>query len=247
MDFVLTSDLDWASEYCIEHFLDLARRFRLRPTLFVTHESRPATRAAQRGEAELGIHPNFLGGSSHGETVDQVLDHVLALVPRPAAVRCHRFLESEAISQALTRRGLTIESNRCAHLEHDLHAAISEDGRIQLPVFFEDDVHWQRGLSWSFADHAQSFFAPGLKILNFHPFFVALNAPNEAFYAAHKPKIGLLSREAAGDVRFDGPGAETFLRETLERVLAEGHRFVTLSEVAATVAGRHRARDTSWS
>jgi hypothetical protein len=67
MDLALTSDLDWASEYCIEHFLDIAERFSVTPTLFVTHASVAAFQAARDARAELGIHPNFLPGSSHGE------------------------------------------------------------------------------------------------------------------------------------------------------------------------------------
>ena len=53
MEFVLTSDLDWASEYCIENFLFIADRFSIKPTIFVTHESAAIRKAHEAGRVEL--------------------------------------------------------------------------------------------------------------------------------------------------------------------------------------------------
>src|SRR5690348_14834767 len=74
LDFVLTSDLDWASEDCIAVFLEIAERFAIKPTIFVTHESPAIRRAAAAGIVELGIHPNFLPGSDHGADAGSVID-----------------------------------------------------------------------------------------------------------------------------------------------------------------------------
>ncbi len=43
MDFVLTADLDGASDACIEHFPELCARFGVRPTLCVPRASAAAT------------------------------------------------------------------------------------------------------------------------------------------------------------------------------------------------------------
>jgi hypothetical protein len=236
MDLALTSDLDWASEYCIEHFLDIVERFSVTPTLFVTHASVAAFKAARDGRAELGIHPNFLPGSSHGEDTISVLRHLLELVPGAKAVRCHRYFEDHRIAAELARHGLELDSNLCRHLESDLHASRLPTGLLRLPVFFEDDVHWSRGLKWRFAEYADAFFAPGLKILNFHPFFVTLNVPDAEFYARHKPHIRTLTAAEAAELRHPGAGAGTFLGEALQAALAGGHRFVTLSQLAAELA-----------
>ena len=236
MDLALTSDLDWASEYCIEHFLDIAGRFSVTPTLFVTHASVAAFKAARDARAELGIHPNYLPGSSHGEDTISVLEHMLDLVPGAKAVRCHRYVEDGRIAAELARHGLELDSNLCRHLESDLDAARLPTGLLRLPVFFEDDVHWSRGLNWCFDEYADAFFSRGLKILNFHPFFVALNVPDAEFYARHKPHIRTLTAAQAAELRHRGAGTETFLIEALQAALAGGHRFLTLSELAAKVA-----------
>jgi hypothetical protein len=232
MDFVLTSDLDWASDYCIENFLAIAARFSVKPTIFVTHESAAIRKAAREGRVELGIHPNFLPHSTHGECIESILAHVLGLAPHAAAVRCHRYVAGPEIERALAERGLRIDSNVCCHLERGLAPVDLATGLLRLPVFFEDDVHWMHGMSWRFADHASAFFSAGLKILNFHPFFVALNTPDAAFHQRHKPHIPTLSADKAAKFRHGGKGAGTFLIESLTAIRAAGHRFVTMGELA---------------
>jgi hypothetical protein len=229
MDFVLTADMDWASESCIEGFLALTGAFGILPTLFVTHASAAASAAATAGRAELAIHPNFLPGSSHGETIREVLDHVLALVPGARVLRSHRYVDSEAVQDAAADRGLLADSNECRHLEPGLGARPLPSGLRRLPVFFEDDVHWTQQRSWRFAHHSSAFFAPGLKLLNFHPFFVALNIPDAAFYERHRPLITGLTAGQATALRYPGLGTRTFLLDALRAIASRGHRFVPLS------------------
>jgi polysaccharide deactylase WbmS-like protein len=244
MDFVLTSDLDWASDYCIENFLALAARYSIRPTIFVTHASAAIAKADRDGRVELGIHPNFLPPSTHGDSFENILTHVLGLVPQAVAVRCHRYLAGPEIERMLAERGLRIDSNACRHLEGGLAPLDLPIGLRRLPVFFEDDFHWLQAMSWRFADHASAFFSPGLKILNFHPFFVALNAPDAAFYLCHKPRIPTLSANEAAQLRHRGKGAGTFLIEALAAIRAAGHRFVTLSELAHSLGHGALSRRT---
>lgn len=246
MDFVLTADLDWASDYCIDHFLRIAGRFSVRPTLFVTHESAAVRAAEADGRAALAIHPNFLEGSSHGNDPASVIGHVLRLVPNAREVRCHRFFDSAEIQRALVERGLTVDSNACRHLERGLRPERLTSGLLRLPVFFEDDVHWNRGLAWSFAAYQADFFGPGLKVLNFHPFFVALNVPDAAFYIRHKPLITTLTGADAAALRHGGAGAETFLKECLGAVQAAGHRFVSLAQLVEANPGWRSAEPATY-
>ncbi len=232
MDFVLTCDLDWASEPCIETLLAIAARFGVRPTVFVTHESAAVRRAADARRAEVGVHPNFLPGSTHGDSIEAVLDHVLALAPGARSIRGHRHHTSPEIERAAASRGLTLDSNGCRLLAPDLRPEPLPSGLLRLPVFFEDDLHWEAGRSWRFADCAPVFFSSGLKVLDVHPFFVALNIPDAAAYARCKPLIPTLTAAQAAGLRHSGAGAGTFLVEALTGILAAGHRFVTLGELA---------------
>lgn len=233
--FTLTSDVDWASEHCIAHFLDLAGDYGVVPTLFVTHASPTLFAAAAAGRCELGIHPNFLPNSSHGATPDDVIRHVLELVPDPVAVRAHAYVDGTAIALALRRHGLRVDSSLCCHLQERLPALRHWAGLLRLPVFFEDDVHWLRGGAWDWATVRPRFLTPGLKVLNFHPFFVALNIPTQEAYERAKPHIPTLDAATAATLRHDGAGCESFLREAIEGVLAAGGTFVTLSRLARTI------------
>jgi hypothetical protein len=233
--FVLTGDVDWASEHCIESYVDHAAGHGIVPTLFVTHRSAAIDRAAAAGKVHLGIHPNFLPNSTHGATIETILDHVLDLVPEPVAARNHCFADDSHVAAALARRGIAVDSNICCHLQEELPVLDHWNGVKRLPVFFEDDVHWARGGSWAFAAYRKSFASPGLKILNFHPFMWALNVPDEAFYAAHRAHIPTLTRAEAEALRFRGPGSATFLSEIIAWVRQGGGEFVSLPKLCETL------------
>lgn len=233
--FVLTGDVDWASEHCIERYVDHAAAYGIVPTLFVTHRSPAIERAAAASRVHLGIHPNFLKGSSHGSSIDEILDFVFDLVPHPVASRSHCFADDSHVSAALARRGITVDSNLCCHLQEGLPVLNHWNGVKRLPVFFEDDVHWGQGGTWAFADYRAAFAGPGLKILNFHPFMWTLNAPDEAFYTAHRAHIPTLTEAEAEAMRHPGPGSATFLDEIITWVRAGGGEFVSLPQLCETL------------
>jgi hypothetical protein len=106
-------------------------------------------------------------------------------------------------------------------------------GIRRFPVFWEDDVHWHRGGSWDFARYQDAFFAPGLKVVNIHPFIYALNIASETTYQAVKGNITKLDAESAGRLRWAGPGPADFLAALADSVRARGLRWHTLTELAA--------------
>lgn len=233
--FVLTADVDWASEHCIESYIDHAAGHGIVPTLFVTHRSAAIARAAAAGKVHLGIHPNFLPGSTHGKTTEEVLDHVFDLVPEPVASRSHCFYDNSHVAEALARRGIKVDSNICCHLQEGLPVLEHWNGVKRLPVFFEDDAHWAQGKSWAFADHREAFASPGLKILNFHPFLWTLNVPSAEYYAALRTHIPSLTAVEAGAMRHAGPGSATFLDEIIAWVRESGGEFVSLPRLCETL------------
>jgi hypothetical protein len=233
--FVLTGDVDWASEHCIDSYVDHAASHGIVPTLFVTHRSAAIERAAAAGKVHLGIHPNFLPGSTQGTTTEEVLDHVFDLVPEPVASRSHCFADGSHIAHALARRGITVDSNICCHLQAGLPVLNHWNGVKRLPVFFEDDVHWEQGGTWAFADYRAAFASPGLKILNFHPFMWALNVPDAEFHAAHRSHIPTLTGPEAASLRHRGPGSATFLDEIIGWVRETGGEFVSLPQLCETL------------
>ena len=247
--FSFTSDIDWASDYCIRDLAGLLASFRIKPTLFVTHETPALTDLAAAGRADLGVHPNFAPGSSHGESVSDVIDSVFRLVPSAETYRSHRFVDSTPIATEMERRGIRYDSNLCLHMQAGLVPLQHASGLVRYPVFFEDDVNWMRAPGdWHL--ELDDFLTPGLKILNFHPFFVAANIPSLDYYQSIKPHIGTVDETTIEKIRFPGEGTRTFLVRLLEALAARSERFYTLKElhdmlhpkagkVTASDAGRH--------
>jgi len=228
VEFILTADVDWASEYCIDQFLDLCAEFGICPTIFVTHQSDRLKRAFENGEAEAGIHPNFCEGSSHGTAISEVISSVMGMVPSARICRSHRFRDGSDIEMALVDAGIEADSNEVRYLAPNLVAYDIWTGLVRFPVFFEDDVHWQKGGSWDFTDYEEQFFEPGLKVLNFHPFIFALNLADDAGYLEHRKHIGTLTEAAAKSLSNTGAGAASFLRQILAAAKSRGAQFTTV-------------------
>lgn len=230
--FVLTSDVDWASDDCIEDLVSAIGQYRIRPVFMATGKSKVLDRLLRGDEIEVGLHPNFLPGSSHGADIASVIDHVVGLYPQAQSFRSHCFVDSSPITQAFVARGFRYDSNLCLHMQRDIVPLRHSSGLARLPVFWEDDVHWtwydgEWNLDGLFAD----FLTPGLKILNVHPFNFALNVPNEEAYRAVKKHIPSLSRDAMATLRHRGAGTRSFVLDLLRRLKGIDARFLSLSEV----------------
>ncbi|MBA4097836.1 MAG: hypothetical protein C0484_13855 [Rhodospirillum sp.] len=224
--FCFTSDVDWASEFCIRELRTILDEFQIHPTIFVTHRSEEIERWAG---AELGIHPNFLPGSSHGSSVQEVIAHVLGLVPSAKSFRSHCFFDNSHVTRALRGRGLQYDSNLCLHLQPGIVPLRHSSGLTRFPVFFEDDVTWENPENWDM--DLDQFFTPGLKILNFHPFMVAINCPDAAFYQDTRKHIATLDAQSATGLRHDRLGERDFLLRLLGEVKRRKLRFHTLGEL----------------
>ena len=253
--FVLTSDTDWASDACIDDVAAAAGQLGITPVFFATNESPALARLERLGQAEVGLHPNFRPGSSHGPDVGSVIDHVCRLFPNARGFRSHSFFDTFEITETLRARGLEYDSNLCLDMEPDMRPLKHVSGLTRFPIFWEDNVHWLRGRRWDVDAMLETFLTPGLKVLNVHPVNFALNIPDESFYQSVKGEVASLTTADVTGRRFDGPGTRTFLLGLLERLRSMGHRFHTLAELYAmsraaadeTIAGReHRVSDAEY-
>ena len=222
--FVLTGDQDWAPEWALAATLALAESEGVPFHLFATNASPSITGPATN--LTLGIHPNFLPGSTHGETDDAVIDSCQKLVPDASSFRCHAFCENTYIIRKLVARGFTADSNLLAFLQPGLVPIMHGAGLLRFPVFLEDDVF----LEWASPDLDTSqathlLCTPGIKILNFHPSLVALNAPSFAYYDSRRKMLfGAADTQIE---RFAGRGVETILRDLIAVIREAGYDFTS--------------------
>jgi len=224
----LTLDVDWAPDFMIDDAAQALIERGVRATWFVTHASPAVERLRERPDLfELGLHPNFLPGSSHGATPEAVVAHCAALVPGARAVRTHCLLQSTPLHDVLLR-GSDVEVDVSLFLPHATHVEAVEQwspaGRlVRLPYVWQDNMEmYAPRAQWS---TAALLDPPGLRIFDFHPVHVWLNSASFDPYERLKASVALSSatpEDAAPFRNADGPGARTAFLELADRLAELG-------------------------
>jgi hypothetical protein len=221
----ITLDLDWAPDFMIDAAAQALVDREVKATWFVTHASPAVERLREHPDLfELGMHPNFLAGSSHGATPAEVVAHCAQLVPEARAVRTHCLLQSTPLHDELLR-GSAVEIDVSLFLPGAVGVEPvvqwSPEGRLlRLPYVWQDNMEmYAPQPDW---DTKAVLDAPGLRIFDFHPAHVWLNSASFAPYErlkASKPLSEVTELDAL-PLRNSGPGAMTAFLDVAD-VLAD--------------------------
>ena len=222
---LLTFDVDWAPEWAIDRCVNLCLDHGWQATFFGTHESGVISAIESSSEFEVGIHPNFLPGSSHGSTHESVLDHCLNLVPGATSMRAHAFVSSNVLTGLIARKCPQIEVDTSILLP--FHANLSPVTRrfadaseevCILPTWLSDMAYANEPTrSWEEPPPE----VPGVCVMNVHPIHVVLNSDGQNAYSDLKKFIGdkplqEVSALEADRFRNRGPGVESWLKIVLK-------------------------------
>ena len=169
-DCVLSLDLDWAPDAAIDAVAQILVESGVPATWLVTHASPAVDRLRDHGDLfELGIHPNFLPGSTHGSTTAEVLDHCMALVPDAVTMRTHALVQSTPIlSEVLERTPIRVDLSlflpRASGIE-PVEYRWRERSLVRLPYVWEDDVELENGtLDAGFASILRGIRVEGVRL-----------------------------------------------------------------------------------
>lgn len=165
--FVITSDMDWASEHIIGEAFDIYNSLDLPVTPFITNASETIRRLYRHDTQHVGLHPNFMPDSTHGKTFNEVIDHVINLWPQARCFRSHRVFEVSFITNEFKRRGFKYDSNLFTYMQPYITPMLHASQLIRFPVFWGDGLHVN-----TIAEMKRNLDLPGLKIFNFHPIHV---------------------------------------------------------------------------
>jgi len=234
MRAAITLDLDWAPDFMIDAAAQTLLDRGVKATWFVTHASPAVERLREHPELfELGIHPNFLPGSSHGATPEEVVAHCAALVPEARAVRTHCLLQSTPLHDVLLRG-----SDVAVDVSLFLPGAVgvepvvqwSPGGRLlRLPYVWQDNMEmYSPQPNW---DTKAVLDAPGLRIFDFHPVHIWLNSASFAPYERLKATGPLEAVDEADAIAFRHHGEGTC------------HAFTELADALAHAGGGARIGD----
>lgn len=233
----ITCDVEWAHPEVLNHFLRLLEERNICATLFCTHPGIDAPRH------ELALHPNF---SLSGDTVralrpslatltdDEFLRHVVetagAWYPDAVGVRGHRQYFDSALLPLYQKAGLRYDSSCFLPYASHLAPSMKPYGILELPIYFIDHS--------DLSDHRTGFEVaglnlarPGIKVLDFHPNLVYLNASDLAHYTATKPFYHDPERLLAA--RHPGRGVGTLFVDLLDRLASRKAPTITLAGLNA--------------
>lgn len=222
---VITLDVDWAPDFAIDYAAEMLVRAGVRATWFVTHDS-PATRRLRDhpGLFELGIHPNFLPGSTHGANEDEVLRHCMSLVPGARVMRTHGLVQtSNLLLKVVEQTSVRVDASLLLPHGRGLAPVAYHWGSgrhlVRVPYMWEDDFEALRPAPrWDL--HALIDEWDGLAVLDFHPIHVYLNSSDMTAYGKVR-RLGHLSALVEAVVKKHvcvGAGAGTAFRSAIARM-----------------------------
>jgi hypothetical protein len=215
-EVILTLDVDWAPDFIID---DVAQRLvtrGVRATWFVTHVSPAIDRLRRHPELfELGIHPNFSQGSTHGPTPEAVLQSCLSMIPDAVSMRTHSLMQSSPLLINVLR-STPIRVDVSMFLPHlpglqPFPLWMKRRALWRVPFFWEDDFEMERPEPiWELRPLLD--IGPGLKIFDFHPVHVHLNRVDLSAYQQLKVSCERFTETQPGDTKRlikegEGPGS----------------------------------------
>src|SRR5579863_3216713 len=235
----LTVDEEWANP---EVLADLRRMFDdrgLRATFFCTRQG------VEVPGHERALHPNFrrngdtvrslrssTGALPQDWTDGQVYAHVVettrGFCPEAKGIRGHSLFYDSELLPLYRKAGLEYDSSCSLPLMEGLRPIWKEYDILEFPVYYIDhfDLKSQRT---GFELEGLRLNQPGLKVFDFHPNIVFINAASDADYQACRPFYH--DYERLLKFRRPGRGARTLLLELLDEVGERRLPTATLAEL----------------
>lgn len=228
----LTFDIDWAPDASIALCLDLLNEHGIKGTFFATHETDLNKEILLHGH-ELGIHPNFLPNTTHGENPQKIIETCLGFAPCARYMRTHSLVQSSRLLYEVFGKftQLTTDVSLFMHkAKHVQKCRWQFDGVAFNRILYnwEDDAEFCNDLF----DYSTACFFGQMTIFDFHPIHVDLNSRNGASYDNLKSSLGSKSlHQASAQMiathRNTELGATNFLRS----ILSSSAQAVTLEDV----------------
>jgi len=230
--YSVTFDIEWAPDSSIQKCLELLTEFNVKATFFATHHTDLNKEIIHQGH-ELGIHPNFLPGSSQGKSVDEIIETCLEFAPTAWCMRTHSLVQSSPLLHEIFSKypQLTMDISLFMHkAPHVQRTKWAFDGVFfdRIMYNWEDDAEFYK---MNFSEESKKFFGP-ITVFDFHPIHVHLNSSNGSEYKRLKESnVGIplnsLNDKKVCEFTNTSDGVHTFFRS----VLASNSISIPLEEI----------------
>jgi hypothetical protein len=218
----LTFDVDWAPDSILDFVFNILECNGVKSTWFFTHQSPVIEKMVKSPLIEVGIHPNFLPGSTQGQTQEEVMKNLAHLFPDARCVRTHAMFYSASIAEKFARFGMTIDSS-IYHPGANPYRKIYNFGGDYNPIY---------RIPYTWADDAVLVYdypfwrESGVKyeVMCFHPIHIYLNSTDMQRYKDWKACKGVLTF-------FSDTGSPGIGRCLIDLIAKQDKEFKFLSEV----------------
>lgn len=245
----LSVDEEWANPEVLSDLLRMLDERRLRATFFCT---RPGIEVPGH---ERALHPNFRrtgdtvrefrkanDAASEAWTDGQIYAHVVEVTrrfcPEATGIRGHSLFYDSELLPLYRNAGIEYDSSCSLPLMEGLRPIWKEYNILEFPVYYIDHFDLKARRT-GFELEGLGLNRPGLKVFDFHPNIVFINASTDADYQACRPFYH--DYERLLEFRRPGRGARTLFLELIDEI-ARGHLpTITLGELNK----RYRVTSTS--
>lgn len=246
----LTVDVEWAHPIVLADLVGLFDAAGVAATFFVTHAG------VELPGHERALHPNFRrNGDSYralrqsrpagsAEPSDEdihsfILERTRSFAPEAKGLRSHCLYSESTLHWQFQRFGVEYDCNPRLPLMAGLRPVWQLHNVLIIPTYYADqlDLHTQ---ATGFSVEGLGLDKPGLKVLDFHPNMVYINAADDDHYQMTRPFYH--DPDALLAARNPGRGVRTLLVELLERIAAG--RVATAT--AGTVNRLWRTMPVQW-
>lgn len=237
----ITVDTEWAHPVVLADLLAILDAYDVAATLFCTNP------VDDHGRHELAIHPNFRrGGDATRAAVERdphaarndvslyraVLADLRRAFPDAVGSRSHSLIYDSALLPELAAAGFRYDSTYMTPLR-SVEPFWKEHGILEIPIYYMDHVDLMTGATGFRLDRL-GLDRPGLKVFDFHPNMVFIDARSESQYL--ESKASYHDPDRLRSFRGEGGGVRSLLVALLEHVRSENVPYVTLSEVVEAAA-----------
>ena len=233
-DIGITLDVDWAPDFAIERIADRLIENGVKATWFVTHASPAIDQLASKRLFELGIHPNFMKGTTQGnpEEYGTIMHYLKQIVPNAKSVRTHGLFQSSNLLRMMVLDwGIKYDSS--IYLKDvvgirafDVH--YSNKSLRRIPFFWTEDGEMEKEKPL-FRLGDGLWEQPGIKVFAFHPIHIFLNSVSMERYNLLKQRCNIPNcpQEIAKQFVYEGRGTQTLFEE----VIKKADEVKTISEI----------------
>lgn len=230
--YAITFDIDWAPDYAILKCLDLVNNANCKATFFTTHDT-PINREITDCGHNLGIHPNFLPGSSQGSDVKSIITQCLSYAPDAWCMRTHALVQSTPLLHEIFASfpQLKLDVSLLMHRSPFAHKVRWDFDGVsfeRLLYNWEDDAQF----SAFNQDKVPELFFGELTVYDFHPIHVFLNSTDGSEYRKLKKEqssdpLSSFDLHVVNKYINNGIGTQNYLKE----VLSSANRCIKLEDI----------------